>query len=422
MFQGALGVVDESADVGIAALRGCVDPVVPGRDSHRDTAAVAEKRESRRRAGGPDADAAAGRCGSEHQPAIALDGDRARVGRDICRALIALQTDSAVLGVHVDRDVIGHLDQVVRNARAEDERRTARDEMQNPKPDEALLTRAVPKDRVVGTANRNTRPAAANDRDIAGLHAQLDPKQRSRHCVGDSRGAGAGEPQSGEHRRPGDHRHQRTNDEERPRRKAPQPAARGTRLRRSGKRAQRSSALQLTTARQHSYNRSYRSPRRSPTAQARQRPRRTLVSGAPWGQAYPRTLGCTMQRQALAAKLADHLDQRNERHDRRRRLIALPARLPPRSQDATPGAAIEPFVQLADAAGIAGLIAGLAAVGPSTDAVGAVALVLGLVGGKRAADRVATRAWDARLKLDSLRGLASDRLGGAICASVKQGW
>lgn len=129
-----------------------------------------------------------------------------------------------------------------------------------------------------------------------------------------------------------------------------------------------------------------------------------------------------MQRQALAAKLAGHLHQRNERHDRRRRLIALPARLPPRSQDATPGAAIEPLVQLADAAGIAGLIAGLAAVGPSTDAVGAVALVLGLVGGKRAADRVATRAWDARLKLDSLRGLASDRLGGAICASVKHGW
>ena len=49
-------------------------------------------------------------------------------------------------------------------------------------------------------------------------------------------------------------------------------------------------------------------------------------------------------------------------------------------------------------------------------------LVLGLVGGKRAADRVATRARDARLKLDSLRGLASDRLGGAICASVKHGW
>ncbi|MGO9899161.1 MAG: hypothetical protein ACLP0J_05610 [Solirubrobacteraceae bacterium] len=51
-----------------------------------------------------------------------------------------------------------------------------------------------------------------------------------------------------------------------------------------------------------------------------------------------------------------------------------------------------------------------------------MALVLGLVGGKRAADRVTTRSWDARLKLDSLRGLASDRLGGAICASVKQGW
>ena len=80
------------------------------------------------------------------------------------------------------------------------------------------------------------------------------------------------------------------------------------------------------------------------------------------------------------------------------------------------------MVQLADAAGIAGLIAGLAAVGFVYDAVGAVALVLGLVGGKRAADRVATRAWDARLKLDSLRGLASDRLGEAICASVKQGW
>jgi hypothetical protein len=86
------------------------------------------------------------------------------------------------------------------------------------------------------------------------------------------------------------------------------------------------------------------------------------------------------------------------------------------------GSAIEPSVQLADAAGIAGLIAGLAAVGLVYDAVGAVALVLGLVGGKRAADRVAKRSWDARLKLDSLRGLASDRLGGAICASVKQGW
>lgn len=34
--------------------------------------------------------------------------------------------------------------------------------------------------------------------------------------------------------------------------------------------------------------------------------------------------------------------------------------------------------------------AGLAAVGLVYDAVGAVALVLGLVGGKRAADRVAT--------------------------------
>ncbi len=80
------------------------------------------------------------------------------------------------------------------------------------------------------------------------------------------------------------------------------------------------------------------------------------------------------------------------------------------------------MVQLADAAGIAGLIAGLAAVGLVYDAVGAVALVLGLVGGKRAADRVATRSWDARLKLDSLRDLPSHRLGGAICASVKQGW
>lgn len=131
-----------------------------------------------------------------------------------------------------------------------------------------------------------------------------------------------------------------------------------------------------------------------------------------------------MQRQALAAKLAGHLHQRNERHDRRRRLIALPARLPLRSPGVAwrRGFAIEPLVQLADAAGIAGLIAGLAAVGLVYDAVGAVALVLGLVGGKRAADRVATRAWDARLKLDSLRGLASDRLGGAICASVKQGW
>jgi len=129
-----------------------------------------------------------------------------------------------------------------------------------------------------------------------------------------------------------------------------------------------------------------------------------------------------MQRQALGAKLAGHLHQRNERHDRRRRLIALPARLPPRSQEATPGAAIEPFVQLADAAGIARLIAGPRAVGPSTNAVGTVALVLGLVGGKRASGRVATGAWDARLKLDPLRGLASDRLGGAICASVKEGW
>jgi hypothetical protein len=80
------------------------------------------------------------------------------------------------------------------------------------------------------------------------------------------------------------------------------------------------------------------------------------------------------------------------------------------------------LVQLADAAGIAGLIAGLAAVGLVYDAVGAVALVLGLVGGKRPADRVATRARDARLKLDSLRGLASDRPGGAIRASVKHGW
>ena len=57
------------------------------------------------------------------------------------------------------------------------------------------------------------------------------------------------------------------------------------------------------------------------------------------------------------------------------------------------GSAIEPFVQLADAAGIAGLIAGLAAVGLVYDAVGAVALVLDLVSGQLAADRVATRAW-----------------------------
>src|SRR5664279_3234382 len=204
---------------------------MPGRDSHSDAAAVAKKSESSRRAGGTDADVPAGRCGTEHQPAIALGADRARVGRDIRQSLIALEADRATLGPHADRDIIGHLDPIVRGARAEYEHRTTRNKTQIPKPNAALLTRAVPIDRVVATANRNTRPAAANDRDIARLHSQLDPKQLSRHRVGDRRGAGAVEPPSGENSRSRDQRHQRANDEERPRRKAPQH---GARLRRSG--------------------------------------------------------------------------------------------------------------------------------------------------------------------------------------------
>jgi len=105
-----------------------------------------------------------------------------------------------------------------------------------------------------------------------------------------------------------------------------------------------------------------------------------------------------MQRQAGRARRRGHRRQRNERGDRRRcadRDAGWAAAAFPGDWARRRGSAIEPFVQLADAAGIAGLIAGLAAVGLIYDAVGAVALVPGLVSGQLAADRVATSAWGA---------------------------